>query len=332
MKAHKIWLLKLIPPVPYGNLLSGIVLLVILLPFFYLGAMEESGHSTPALFYSLIIAYIIPVFSYITAKSQEALLELRSQLDLNDLEFEQAQARLDSASSGNIALQLGAGALGGLIHMSFIRGSVSAVLATMLDSLEGFLSTLGALLVWTIMTTVIYMLIQQARLFARLGTDRVSVSLLNTRKLLPFARVSISSSLAIIGALALFPLIGLEGGMDLVESLPGAIATSVPLIAIFIIPVWPLRRRLVAMKQQQLAMLSEQIETCLDVPGDITQNAEALERLASLLTYKREITDVSTWPIDLGNATRFSLYLILVPLTWVAAALIENLVNAVLGT
>ena len=330
MKAHKIWLLKLIPPIPYGNLLSGIVLLVILLSFFYLGVLEKSGHSTPALFFSLIIAYIIPVFSYITAKSQEALLELRPQLDLDDLEFEHAQARLDSASSGKIALQLGAGALAGLIHMSFIRGSVSAAVATTLESPEGFLSTLGALLVWIIMTTVIYMLVQQARLFARLGRDRVSVSLHNTRKLIPFARVSISSSLAIIGALALFPLISIDGGMNLVESLPGAIAAFMPLIAIFIIPVWPLHRRLAAIKQQQLATLSEQIETCLDAPGDITQNAEALEKLASLLTYKREITDVTTWPIDLGNATRFSLYLILVPLTWVAAALIENLVNAVL--
>jgi hypothetical protein len=330
LKAHKIWLLKLILPVPYGNVLSVIVLLAILLPFFYLGVIEDPEHSTPALFFSLIIAYIIPVFSYITAKSQEALLELRPQLDMDDLEFQQAQASLDSVSGGKIALQLGAGALGAFIHMSFIRGSISAAVTTMLTSLEGFVSTLGALLVWIIMTTVIYMLIQQARLFSRLGAERVSVSLFNTHKLLPFARVSISSSLAIIGALALFPLMGLESGMNLVESLPGAIATSVPLLAIFFIPVWPLHRRLAAMKKQQLATLNDQIEKCLEEPGEITQKAETLGRITPLLTYRREITDVSTWPIDLGNVTRFSFYLVLVPLTWVAAALIENLVDAVL--
>jgi hypothetical protein len=330
LTAHKIWILKLILPWPYGNLLTGIFLLAVLLPFFYLGVIEDPEHSTPALFFSLIIAYIIPVFSYITAKSQEALLELRPYLGLDDDEFQHAQARLDSADRGRIALQLGAGALGGLVHMSFIRGSASAMFTATLASVEGFLSTLGALLVWMTMTTVIYMLIQQARLFARLGADQVSVSLLNTRKLIPFARVSISSSLAIIGALALFPLISTQSGLDLVESLPGAIATFVPLIAIFIIPVWPLHRRLAALKEQQLATLNEQIEACLDVTGDISQDTKALEQLAPLLTYRREIVDASTWPIDLGNATRFSLYLVIVPLTWVAAALMENLVDSVI--
>ena len=276
MAAQKIWLLKLILPFPYGNLLTGIILLAVLLPFFHLGVIEDPEHSTPALFFSLIIAYIIPVFSYITTKSQEALLELRPYLELDADEFQHAQARLDSAGRGWVALQLGAGALCGLIHMSFIRGSASVMLTATLASVEGFLSTLGALLVWVTMTTVIYMLIKQARLFARLGADQVSVSLLNTRKLLPFARVSISSSLAIIGALALFPLIGFESGVDLVESLPGAIATFAPLIAIFIIPVWPLHRRLAALKEQQLARLNEQIEACLDTSGEINQDTKLL--------------------------------------------------------
>jgi hypothetical protein len=118
--------------------------------------------------------------------------------------------------------------------------------------------------------------------------------------------------------------------MNLVESLPGAIATSVPLLAIFFIPVWPLHRRLAAMKKQQLATLNDQIEKCLEGPGEITQKVETLGRITPLLTYRREITDVSTWPIDLGNVTRFSFYLVLVPLTWVAATLIENMVDAVL--
>ena len=65
------------------------------------------------------------------------------------------------------------------------------------------------LMVWVVMTTVITMLLQQAIVFGRLGGTYARVTLLNTRKLLPFARVSIISSLAVIGALALFPLINL---------------------------------------------------------------------------------------------------------------------------
>ena len=192
------------------------------------------------------------------------------------------------------------------------------------------MSTVGALLVWVIMTTVIHMLIQQAALFARLGANEVRFNLFNTRELVPFARVSISSSLAIIGALALFPLLSIEGGFEPVESLPGAIATFVPLVALFIIPVWPLHRRMTAMKQQQLDLASERIDNCLQERDAGQLDDAILEKLAPLLTYKSEIAGVPTWPFDIGNMTRLSLYLIIPPMTWVAAALIENLVDAVL--
>ncbi len=324
---HKLWLLKLIFPWPYGRLLTGLVLLCVLLPLFYLGHSADIDSTTPALFYSLIIAYIIPIFSYITAKSQEALLELRPLLDLGDGAFEKMRAHLESTSLPIAALQVGGGAVLGVIHMSLIRGSVSAVFTTALASRPGFVSTLGAIVVWIVMTTVISMLIKQAILFARLGAYHVQVTLLDTRRLLPFARVSISASLAIIGALALFPLIGIESGMNLMEVLPGAFATLVPLLAIFVVPVWPVHRRLVVMKEQQLASLNERIETRLRAGDGFFPGSEVLVDLAPLLVYRREIAQVSTWPFDGSNVIRLIFYLIIPPLTWAGAALIENLVD-----
>jgi hypothetical protein len=320
-------LLKLILPCSYGRLLTGILLFCLLLPLFYLGVTATSEGTTPALFYSLIIAYIIPIFSYITTKSQEALLELRPLLELDDAAFEQSQASLDSTSRRSMWLQLGAGALCGFIHMSFVRGSPLTMITKMLVSYSEFMSTFGALLVWIIMTVVISMLVQQALVFARLGARHVRVTLLNNRKLLPFARVSISASLAIIGALALFPLIGIESGMNLMESLPGAIATLVPLMTIFVVPVWPIHRRLAAMKEAQMASVNERIEHCLQAESATCPEPAILEELAPLLGYRREIAQASTWPFDSSNVTRLLFYLIIPPLTWAGAALIENLVD-----
>ncbi|MEH6592975.1 MAG: hypothetical protein V7746_22085 [Halioglobus sp.] len=325
---RKIWLLKLVLPIYCGRWLTGILLLSLLLPFFYLGVLEEPEHSTPALFFALIIAYIIPVFSYITARSQEALIELRPILDLDDQAFQKALVLLDSASPRQTWQFLCAGALAGFVHMSFVRGSVEGVLNDLLTSVSGFMSTLGALLVWVIMTTVISMLIQQSVLFGRLGAHNTRVSLLNTRTLLPFARVSISSSLAIIGALALFPLIGIESGQNMVESLPGAIATLVPMVIMFVIPVWPVHRCLAAKKEQELAAINSQIETCLNGEGTVALESAKLEQLTPLLNYRREISQVSSWPFDMGNMTRFAIYLIIPPLTWAGAAMIENLVDS----
>ena len=39
---------------------------------------------------------------------------------------------------------------------------------------------------------------------------------------------------------------------------------------------------------------------------------------------------MSTWPFDTGALTRLSLYLIIPPLTWAGAALIERLVDSAL--
>ena len=57
----------------------------------------------------------------------------------------------------------------GLIHMGFVRGSAVATLTEALADRSGLMSTIGAVLVWVVMTTVISMLVRQAVVFARLG-------------------------------------------------------------------------------------------------------------------------------------------------------------------
>jgi hypothetical protein len=42
---------------------------------------------------------------------------------------------------------------------------------------------------------------------------------------------------------------------------------------------------------------------------------------------RREVQQVSTWPFDGTNLFRIAFYLLLIPLTWVGAALVENLVE-----
>jgi len=326
---RKIWLLYLVFPFPYGKLLSGVLLFAVLFPFFHLGQGEGNADQAPALFFSLIIAYIIPIFSFITAKLQEALMELRPSLDLDDQLFEQVLVKLHSASPVLIVVYLLAGALTGFAHMSFIRGSTSSFIDS-LSTITGFMSGFGTLLVWMAMTTVVAMLIRQTRLFAHLGAHKTRVSLLNTHKLLPFARVSISTSLVLIGALAFTPLISLKTGFNLAESAPGVIAGLIPLVALFFIPVWPIHRHLVRMKAQELAVLNERIEACQNAAGEVDVESKTFDRLVQLLNYRREITLISTWPFDVGNITRLAFYLIIPPLTWAGAALIEVVVTSML--
>jgi hypothetical protein len=326
---YKIWILKLVPNFRFGGLFCAAVIFSLLYPFFHLGVGEGPADSTPALFFSLIIAYIIPVFSFITARADEALTELTPSLPNNAKALHFSRSRLHSVSLRVLFLQLFSGLFLGLAHLSLIRGSVTQMITDMLTNFTALVSTCGAVLLWTVMVTVTSMLVQQAIVFARLGAQEIEISLLNTQNLLAFGRVAIFSSLAIVGAMALFPLMIIDRQMSLAESLPGAITQLVSLLLLFVIPVWPVHRRLSALKAKALRSIAVRLETCHREGDCIDPTPEKMAELAPIFVYRGEITQLSTWPFDVGSVTRLLLYLVIVPLTWAGAALIERLVDSV---
>lgn len=161
MTRYRIWILKLVPGFPYGGFLSALLIFSLLYPLFRLGVGERDAVNTPALFFSLVIAYIIPVFSFITARAEEALMELLPLLPA-DAALQSARDQLHTVSLRALLLQLLGGALLGLAHISFIRGSITQILNEMLSDLTALISTLGTVLVWVVMGTVTFMLVQQA--------------------------------------------------------------------------------------------------------------------------------------------------------------------------
>ncbi len=329
MTRYTIWVLRLVPEFRFGGFVTAAVIFLSLYSFFRLGVGANDAANTPALFFSLIIAYIIPVFAFITARADEALTELKPLLPKNGKALQLTRSRLHTVSLRALYMQLLSGVFLGLAHMSFIRGSVTQMVAEVLADLTALVSTCGIVLVWTVMVTVTSLLVQQAVLFAKLGAHEVRISLLNTQGVLAFGRVAIYSSLAIIGALALFPLMMLDSQMLLAEGLPGAIVQSVSLLVLFIIPVWPVHRRLSALKTKALRSIAVRLEAFQGAGDCSDPTPEQMTELAPVLAYRREIAQLSTWPFDVSSVARLILYLVIVPLTWAGAALIERLVDSV---
>ncbi|MFB0932666.1 MAG: hypothetical protein QMB60_00780, partial [Pseudomonadales bacterium] len=108
------------------------------------------------------------------------------------------------------------------------------------------------------------------------------------------------------------------------------LATGLPMLMLFIIPMWPVHKRLMAMKRAELDLVAMNIEAESDKGTSPAGDFVLLQRIIPLLSYQRELNQMSTWPIDMGSMSRLSLYLIIPPLTWVGAALIENLVDGFL--
>ena len=70
-----------------------------------------------------------------------------------------------------------------------------------------------------------------------------------------------------------------------------------------------------------------------DVAGAASRehDSESLQYLNALLDRRSFLRSVHTWPLDLESASRVAFYLVIPPLAWVGAALVEMFVTSFVG-
>ncbi|MFM8354509.1 MAG: hypothetical protein ACKOBM_06355 [Gammaproteobacteria bacterium] len=185
---------------------------------------------------------------------------------------------------------------------------------------------LGTTLTWLVLMLVLASLMDNALNLRRIAA-RIPINPLQPASVRPIARVAVASTLAVVGAQAAFPLLMIDATASAIASVPGLVATAVPMVTLALLPVWPLHARLRDARQQLL----DAIDRHLDALGAVApDNPTTVEALLAQLAYRREVRAASTWPIDLSIAARLAFYITIPPLTWVAAALIERLVDHVI--
>ena len=276
-------------------------------------------------FFCLLVAYIVPVFDFISERTAKALAALKPWLTASPATAQRWEARLARktwAWRGWVAL---GGLAAGVAHNLLLYGTLR--IAPLGGSgLMDTAFTLGMLLVWTVMMLALSALTYNAVLFARVARN-VQVDPLHSQRLRPFADAAIYPTLVVLGALALFPLQLADDETSPMAFIPGVLATCLPLLAVAALPVWPIHGRMAAAKREALAAVEAELAA---LPRPDPARPETLERVAPLLAYRRELQAAQEWPFDLGSLARLVLYLVIVPLTWIGAALIEQVVEAAL--
>jgi len=317
-RADRLWLLRLVSE-RLGRPLTGLVILIVLLVWFWTVGIfmgPAQGASGAAAFFVVILAYIVPVFHYITERTQRAFDELKPHLDADVRQIEAWRNAIDHKGWRWVVVDLAMGITAWIGHMIVIRSGPTAV---PLHGGAWFAIIAAPGLVWIVMTCTVHALIDNARLFKHLARH-VRIDLVNPAPLTAFARVAVISTLAIIGAQAAFPIMLIDPEGAAVASLPGLIVTSAALAVLFVLPIWPIHREIVATKRKEL----DRIKALLDAAGDKARDeAQRIEYLNPYLVYRREIAAVHEWPFDTGITTRLAFYLIIPPLTWLCAALMD---------
>jgi hypothetical protein len=167
-----------------------------------------------------------------------------------------------------------------------------------------------------------------AFLFADVARRFARIELLDLEQFAPFSRRSLRAVLVLVLYIVIMSL------KALFEPNPGgAIGTAIWLsllaVAVFLIPLIPLQRRVDAVKQSELKRISADIrrENEARIAG-----AEDWVPLTGLIVYKKEIEQVSTWAFNTPTVLRFGFYVSLGIGSWVGAAVVERWLSTLLGS
>jgi hypothetical protein len=329
---------RLVPPVAGGRWLCALGIFLALTGTFWVcgvfapeGRNAQSGSYGAALFFSVVLAYTVPVLHFISSRTAEAIAALLPLLHATAVDVPTAQLRVWRKPKRWFVWVLGIGVVSGLAHNLLLLGSARELVGGFLSHPEIAAVVLGTSLTWIIITLALAALLDNARLLAGLGRV-VRIDLLQPQTLRPFGGVAVLSTLMVVGAMAAFPIMFVDRELSAMAYVPGLIAMGVPMLLLALLPVLPLHKRLSRVKAQAIAEVNRRISAAVNPDtsdGAVPAENEVLATLAPLLTFRQELAQASEWPVDIGVVTRLGFYLIIPPLTWVGAALIEKLLDTV---
>jgi hypothetical protein len=217
-----------------------------------------------------------------------------------------------------------------------LRYSVMAIVAGLVHSyllghhhmpaLYAITQFVPTVLIWIGMFWTVAPLIRNAELFSRLGRI-AEPDLLRPSRHAAFGAAALRPALFIIAILCAYPLLVVVGDGGLYgATLIGIAVTLFSLSFIVILPLRGIRRRIAQQRGAILLRLDQRLDPLTG--ADIANaGAEQLFELDALLDMRERVAAAPAWPLDLAGVRRILLYIVLPPLTWAAAALVEMAID-----
>ena len=167
----------------------------------------------------------------------------------------------------------------------------------------------------------------ESKRFSQIGRERLEIDLLDLAAVAPLIRYGLRQALVTIGAFSVLALMfyDSEAAPNLIWFLL-AVSLSTLLFATagLLIPVRGVHDAIVREKTHELARVNDQIRHARAGSG-------ALPSLADWIAYRGLIASVREWPIAAPTLRRFALYLAIPLGSWLGGALVERMVDALLG-
>jgi hypothetical protein len=267
---------------------------------------------------SIVFGYLIAVPYYINQEALRDFLSLRPALSCDDNEYDNWLARV--RSTARVSLYVAAALAATVGYLKFMdqgRWIGGEQMKTFLESFVLY-RTLASIFI-------------SSFLFARIAHRFADIELLNLERVTPFSQHALRGVLVLMLLIAILsllvismPFLNFDTDAFVILALISFTAT-----AIFLIPLYPLHRRIRAAKQGELSRIRAAIrrENEARIAGD-----EDWATLANLIVYKQEVERVSTWAFNTPTVLRFALYVSLGIGSWLGAAFVERWLGNLLGS
>lgn len=176
---------------------------------------------------------------------------------------------------------------------------------------------LGNCILWACVALMIAWRLPVSARLSALGA-KLPVDLYNLAPVQPLARLATVDVLVTAGAVAFMPLQSLDAQFRLHNYQSGILIGVITAALFLLLPLLGVRRQIRQAKADRLQALQSQIDAAT------RDDAAGLELL---LSHRDRLTSLPNWPLNIRLLTRVLAYGVLAPMAWVAAALVENLVD-----
>ncbi len=284
------------------------------------GFSQETGLNV---FMSISVGYLVGAGYYGLREAVRDFESLRPALSCDDIEFDHWLARLRHVArvplyvGTGVALSAGFGTAGNSADIGGVQVQ---------QGIEAFLQAF-------VLFRLLAMELASASLFTQVARRFARIELLDLQLIAPFSRRALRGVLVLMLFSAMLPLgvtslYSFENFLGDVGVLVVAMS-SFTAAAIFLIPLYPVHRRIRAEKQSELARIRAAIarESDARIAGD-----EDWAPRGDLITYEQRIERVSTWAFNTPTVFRFVLYVSLGVGSWLGAAFVERWLGTLLGS
>ncbi|MEM7218415.1 MAG: hypothetical protein AAF515_08630 [Pseudomonadota bacterium] len=260
-------------------------------------------------------AFLVTTTGYLHRRSLRLLAQLPAPIDQAAL-----RARIHAP-----ARWLWCAAIAGALYGIFFNLPIRSVEQLFADGARTFTLIVLMVLVWIWAGLVIAIRIHVSGLFLEAGRS-ANLDPFDLRSVYPIATSGNGDIVLCLGAMAIVSLQSIDANFRYQNYLYASLVAIPAATALWLRPMLGVRAQLRAFKRQALHEVNEHISTA---SRDL--RPAPINGLESLLQRRDRIRAVRDWPVDMALLGRVLVICVIPPAAWVAAALVENLVDAWLG-